>query len=145
MGDAVHWEALLNASNAYWLDLVSRDSDYSSELSPDTLRSFLTDEWKARKDGIGRIKLFRSLSDYFRAKYPPIKLTHEAEKNGLIAQLASSPNFSTTHATVAKLKTFSFYTNAQVEKLFSALVENNQVGWIAEDDEIKDFYLTLKD
>jgi hypothetical protein len=144
LGDAIHWETLIS-SGGYFLDLVSRDSDFASELDPSSIRGTLNDEWKAAHGQFARIQLFPSLGSFFRSQFPDIKLSDEAVKNELIARLEEAPNFSATHSIIAELSKFSFFTTAQVKRLFQALVSNSQVGWIGEDPDVNEFYLKLKD
>lgn len=143
LGDAIHWECLLK-KRPYSLHIVSRDGDFASELNPKEIKSFLQDEWVGVTK-FGKVTLFKSLSEYFKAKFPDIKLSEESQKNELISRLESSPNFSSTHSIIADLSKYVFYTNHQVIRLFEALVKNDQVGWISSDSDVREFYLKLKD
>lgn len=145
IGDAIHWECLLTLPRGLRFDLVSRDSDFASELDPTTLKAVLDSEWKASHGKHAKITLFPSLGSYFRTRFPKIVLSDETTKNELISRLESSPNFATTHSVIAELSNFSFFTNGQVKRLFCALVENSQVGWIGDDSDVNEFYLKLKD
>ncbi|MCB1338388.1 MAG: DUF4935 domain-containing protein [Maritimibacter sp.] len=146
IGDAIHWECLLQIFHGYDLSIVSRDDDFASELYGNKIKSFLGDEWKQAHSSLqSDIRLFRSLGDFFRDKYPKIQLSDEVKKNDLIAQLSISPNFVTTHSVISDLSQFDYYTNGQVARLFEALVENSQVYWIAKDDDINAFFRSLKD
>lgn len=144
LGDSLHWESLLANKSIYHLDFVSRDADFASELEPNKFKDFLSSEWKEKKGSWTNITLFRSLGDYFKTRYPDIMLSDEQDKNDLIAQLQTSPNFSTTHFLIAKLEGYSFFTNQQIIDLFEALAENSQVGWIGTDDDVNQFFKSLK-
>jgi predicted nucleic acid-binding protein len=144
VGDALHWEALLSLENMYNFHLVSRDGDFGSELKPNEIKDFLKDEWTAHGGDYAKISLHTSLANFFRSQFPQIKLSDEAQKNALIERLQASPNFSSTHDVVEELSAFDFFTTRQVKSLFEALVENNQVGWIATDSDVNEFYLRLK-
>ncbi|MFA8443441.1 PIN domain-containing protein [Yoonia sp.] len=145
IGDSLHWEALLDLDQVYDFHIVSRDGDFASELTPSKLKDFLCAEW-AKKHGANRkIELHKSLGDFFRRKFPHIRLSEETEKNALISQLLYSPNFATTHDVIERLCKFEYFTNGQVARAFQALVENSQVNWIATDNDVKDFYIGLKD
>ncbi|AEI95484.1 PIN domain-containing protein [Roseobacter litoralis] len=144
LGDAINWESLLQNDQIWLLDVVSKDGDFASDLSPDKIKGFLLAEWVSRKGTSSKVNLFRSLGDYFRARYPQIALSDEQEKNDLISQLEMSPNFSTTHFLIAKLSGYDFFTNQQVSRLFNALVTNTQVGWIATDPDVNEFYKALQ-
>lgn len=108
------------------------------------MKDFLVEEWKRRHGNYAEIQLFRSLSEFFANRFPQIKLSDEAKKDELTSQLSASPNFSTTHALIADLSGFSFFTNTQVIKLFEALHHNTRVGWIGGDSDLQDFYLEIK-
>lgn len=140
IGDAISWETLLAATNVKRLDFVSRDGDFESELEPGKMKSFLTSEWKENKKKHSHVTLFKSLSEYFKKRYPKIKLSEETRKRELIEKLRTSPNFSTTHSAIEELNQFEYFTGAQIGKLFEILTDNSQVGWIGTDDDVKDFY-----
>lgn len=144
VGDSLHWEALMTTDSGVNFHIVSRDGDFGSDLEPEKIKDFLLDEWKRKFNAYASITLHKSLSDFFRVKFPDIKLSELAEKSSLIAQLQSSPNFATTHFLISKLGEFGTFTNGQVVRLFAALLENPQVGWIATDDDVQAFYQTLQ-
>lgn len=143
LGDAIHWECLIAASEVNSLSIVSRDSDFSSEMDKNLLKGYLADEW-GRKKKYGSVKLYTSLSEYFGELFPQIKLSDEANKQSLISQLETSSNFAYTHAIIAELSGFTYFTANQVRRLFAALLDNTQVRWIVEDDDVRDFYLKLE-
>lgn len=144
LGDAVHWECLLTLSNGYFFDLVSRDGDFASALDSEKVKSVLQAEWQSTFGEYSDISLFPSLGSYLRVRFPEIKLSDEAAKNELIGRLEVSPNFSTTHAIIAELNAFNFFTSAQVVRLFEILVSNSQVGWIGNDADVFEFYSKLQ-
>jgi len=145
LGDSLHWECLLSIPHNYNCDIVSRDGDFASELDQKRMKDFLVEEWLEKFGKHAKISLFRSLSEYFSERFPQIKLSDELKKDELISQLFTSPNFASTHALVAELTHYSFFTNAQVVRLFEALCQNTQVGWIGTDADLQEFYLKLKD
>lgn len=148
VGDAIHWESLLREETLglYHVDIVSRDSDFASILKPQEIKDFLTEEWTSAKGTFGKVRVFPSLSDYFKNLFPHIKLSDETKKNELISRLQESPNFASTHGIIYELSKYDFFTKGQTIKLFEILVSNNQVGWIATDDDMADFYtVKLKD
>jgi hypothetical protein len=144
VGDSLHWEALLSTSYGYDFHIVSRDGDFSSDLEATKMKDFLQDEWKTKFGEYASITLHKSLSNFFREKFPNIKLSEEAEKSSLISELQSSGSFTSTHDTILKLGKFENFTNGQVRRLFQALVENSQVNWIASDDDVHSFYMKLE-
>lgn len=142
IGDAIHWQSLLS-SKAVSIDIVSLDSDFSSALDSKKISAFLNDEWRAKKHGSA--VLFRSLSDYFKDRFPTVTLSSEFEKDSLVKRLNQSGNFAETHELIAQLSKFTVFTKTQTRGLFAALLENSQVGWIATDEDVKAFFLNLKD
>ncbi len=144
IGDSLHWESLLSLEPILRLNLISRDADFASEIDPTKLKDFLRSEWIEAHGKSACVDLYNSLIDFFKVKYPKIKLSEETEKNTLISQLAASPNFATTHSLVEELSKFDFFTNGQAAKLFTAFAENQQVHWIGEDDDVNTFFIGLK-
>jgi len=141
LGDAIHWESFLETNiGLYSLDIVSRDEDFQSELRPGKIKSVLEEEWRGGQGSWAELTLFTSLSSFFRERFPQIKLSDEVQKNELIANLSTSPNFATTHALVEELLEFEFFTKGQALRLFSILVENSQVGWIAMDADLNELF-----
>jgi PIN domain len=144
IGDAIHWECLLSLQSGYSVDLVSRDSDFASELDGTKISNFLTNEWQTKFGKHSSINLFPSLGSFLRARFPNIKLSEESEKEELIGRLEASENFSSTHALIAQLEAYSFFTTDQACRLFEILVRNNQVGWIATDPDVFDFFKKIR-
>lgn len=143
LGDALHWECLLGANTVYNVSIVSKDADFASELDRKKVKDFLFCEWRRTRPH-GRVTLYPSLTEYFKKLFPNIKLSDETKKRNLIDQLESSQNFSTTHDIISELSGFSFFTSAQVQKLFSILINNSQVRWISGDKDINEFFLSLQ-
>ncbi|WP_306116446.1 MULTISPECIES: PIN domain-containing protein [unclassified Roseovarius] len=139
LGDAIHWQILLEHSGDGDLDIVSLDGDFTSPLSTSSISEFLFDEWKSKKH-YGQVELFSSLSDYTKARFPEIRLSDEFKKDELVTKLVKSPNFSTTHDTIAKLNEFDHFTKGQIRMIFSALTNNQQVNWICTDSDVLEFY-----
>lgn len=142
IGDAMHWISLLD-SPAWKIDIVSLDGDFASSLDPNSIHPFLGDEWKEGQV-VGTAALFRSLKDYFKQRFPKISLSAEFEKDSLVQRLVESSNFQETHATIEELSKHSGYTKRQTRNLILALIENSQVGWIATDTDLLEFYTTLE-
>lgn len=145
IGDALHWLSLLNDKRIYGISIVSRDGDFASDLQQSAIKSFLRREWREHKGEHAPVLLYSSLSKYLQIHHPQIVLSDEARKNELISELRASPNFSTTHGLISDLSKYTYFTRGQVDRLFSALVNNTQVGWIGTDDDVKDFYMSLRE
>lgn len=140
IGDGIHWETLLWERDLFQLDIVSRDGDFESELDIGNIKSFLSEEWENRKSAYSRVKLFKSLSSYFKKRYPKIKLSDETQKIELIEELRNSPNFASTHDVVTQLEPFDYFTRSQIHRLMEILCDNPQVGRIGTDADVKAFY-----
>jgi hypothetical protein len=142
MGDALHWECLLVNVPYRSLYIVTLDGDFSSPLNSEAILDFLDEEWKERKS-IGRVHLFRSISGFFKDQSLDIELSIEQAKDELVQRLKASDNFEETHEIISKLSAYDNFTLKQKRGLFWALVHNSQVGWIAEDDDVKEFFVNF--
>lgn len=136
-GDAINWESLLKATpNLEPLVFISDDGDYYSKVDDSLFNPYLLKEWQKIKHS--NIIHFRNLTVFFRENFPQIKLADELEKNLLIEKLAISGSFTTTHLVLSKLSSFNDFTREQINDIILACVSNNQVYWIATDQDIKD-------
>ena len=61
----------------------------------------------------------------------------------LILLLESSSTFVNTHQVIAKLSKYDELSNKQTKKLVEIAINNSQVRWILEDEDIADFYLNI--
>jgi len=142
LGDAISWEALLNEVPAKEeLFFITDDRDYVSVLDENEFKGFLLEEWAQRQKG--RLVFYKRLSSFFKDKFPDIKLATELEKELLIRDLASSPNFAQTHNVVSKLSKFTEFTAAQLNEIVEAAISNNQVNWIIDDPDVEAFLKSL--
>lgn len=142
LGDALNWEALLEAvPDGEDLYFISDDADYSSVFDKDTFNSFLSDEWRLAKQA--KIIFYRRLSSFFKAQYPAITLSIQVEKETLIRDLASSPSFADTHNLIRKLNDFSEFTRVEINSLVNVALSNPQVRWIMGDSDVQAFFSTL--
>lgn len=64
-------------------------------------------------------------------------------RNEMIEGLHISPNFASTHSLIAALSQGQNFSREQVRKLFDAFLFNNQIHWIATDDDVSLFYRPL--
>ena len=142
LGDAINWEILLTGTpEGEDLYLVSSDGDYSSPLNDERFDPFLMEEWEAVKKS--QLVYFRRLSSFFHAQFPAIKLAAEAEKDLAIRDLANSNTFVRTHSVISRLRKHTDFTPGQVNDIVSAILVNNQVSWIAGDEDVHSFVLTV--
>lgn len=136
-GDAINWECLLEALPD-WEDLlfITDDSDYASPLDGASFLQFLQSEWRARK--FSEVRYFNRLSAFFRNQFPDIHLAMELEKEILIGNLTNSPNFASTRSVLNQLVKYGDFTATQVNDIVQAAITNNQVYWIAKDEDINE-------
>jgi hypothetical protein len=114
MGDAVSWECLLHSvPKGEDMYIVSGDRDFRSQLADGDFNEFLDDEWWEKKRS--NLFFYSKISDFFRAKYPNIRIVSEVERDLLIQKLANSGTFSGTHIHIARLALQSEFSPAQVE------------------------------
>lgn len=142
LGDAINWEALLeNVPDKEELYVVADDKDFYSLLDEQKPKDFLVDEWGREKEG--DIFFYRRLSQFFKEHYPDIKLASELEKELAIRSLAESFSFAATHAAIAKLSSYTEFTQAQVSELVEPALTNNQINWVICDSDVKRFFREL--
>lgn len=142
LGDAVNWESLLlSVPEGEDLYFVTGDTDYRSALDDESFNEFLVREWSERKRS--DIHFFERLSRFFAGQFPEITLASEIEKELLVAKLAASPHFYTTHRIIAQLAAYSEFTDAQVNAIVAAALNNTQVKWIIQDPDVKTFLDSL--
>jgi len=137
LGDAINWETLLRKMPKEELSLITDDKDYISQVDDTRLSEFLSNEWEKLKGT--KIFLYRKLSEFFRHKFPKIKLASEMEKELAISQLARAGNFQRTHSVVANLLSFTDFTNDELNAIVDAAISNDQVYRIAEDADVSLF------
>lgn len=141
-GDAINWESLLSAvSNGEDLFFISEDRDFASALDGQSISSFLRKEWENRKKS--KIFFYTSLPTFFNEHLTAIRLKTEEEKNRQIALLYSSGNFRSAHMNIGRLAKYSSFSKDQVRALCQAAQNNDQIGGIIMDDDIRTFYETL--
>ncbi|EGP5118038.1 PIN domain-containing protein [Enterococcus faecium] len=142
-GDAINWESLLDiipeGENLY---LITDDIDYYDDKKTETVNSFLSEEWKAKKSS--DLYMFNSLSSFFGKHLTHIQLIEEERKDLLVSSLRNSLSFNETHSLVNDLKIYqNSFSDHQVEKLVEAAVLNSQISWILEDEDVNAFYREL--
>jgi hypothetical protein len=142
IGDAVHWEFLLeNVPDGEELFLITQDGDFASLIDEAQVSSFLQEEWVRLKKS--KVSLFRSLSAFFKERFPEITLAVEIERKSLIDALVYSGSFSDTHKAIAALAKIDNLTVNEVRQLANALLDNEQIGWIGGDGDVRAFYSGL--
>jgi predicted nucleic acid-binding protein len=138
IGDSIHWEWLLSIVNYFEdLHLISGDGDFESAVNSGFLANYLDEEWASINNS--KCILYLTLADFLKNHFADIKLADEIDKYILIDRLETSPNFATTHNTIAKLSKFDDYTQKEIQRLISAYITNNQINWILGDEDVKAF------
>jgi len=140
-GDAINWQTLLTRMPKEELFLITDDKDYMSQVNDTRLADFLSEEWQESK--AAKVNFYRKLSDFFRDKFPTIRLASEMEKELAISELANSGNFQRTHSAIAKLSKFTDFTTAEINEIVQAAISNRQVYWIGGDEDVKAFMHNL--
>lgn len=135
IGDAINWLILLKEiKQGNDLYLISDDSDFSSKLDKTKFNPFLLEEWQKRKGS--NLFFYRSLSQFFRDKFPNIKMALELEKEILIGKLFSSSSFRQSRELLQRISMFNDFSKDQVESYLNAAMINNQIFWISVDEDI---------
>lgn len=138
-GDAINWECLLDVvPDGESLYFISADKDYRSTLFNNCFSPFLQQEWRIKKNS--DLFFYTSLVPFLKDNFKEIQLKTEVEKQELIDKLKDSCNFITTHGIIAMLSKYDGWTDVQLEELCSAVITNNQVGWILSDTDVFSFY-----
>jgi len=141
IGDAINWEVLLNENlNLQDIFIISEDKDFCSPMDENEFNPFLLEEWENKN--YSNVYFYRSISKFFSENYPNIKLENEREKDQLIQELFTSSTFSKTHTIFAELSKFQEFTEAQKEQIIDAILSNNQIYWIINDEDIKSFIIS---
>lgn len=138
LGDAINWEIILeNTPDGTDLYFVTDDRDFISVLNENSLKEFLIEEWKKKKQS--KIHYYSRLSLFFKEHFPDIKLASELEKEILIKSLASSGSFARTHSVIAGLSKCSDFTSSQRNEIVEAAISNNQIMLILGDSDVNEF------
>ena len=64
-------------------------------------------------------------------------------KDSVISSLESSYSFTSTHTVIAELNKYDAFNKTQANDLCKIAIENSQVNWILEDEDIKNFYMKV--
>ena len=138
LGDAVNWEALLEAvPEKVDLHFITDDKDYRSALDDEAFNGFLSEEWLEKKKS--NLIFYRRISAFFEERFPDIRLATELEKDLLVEDLAHSSSFARTHAVIGKLSKHADFTPAQLNAIVSAAVLNPQIKSIIDDVDVHQF------
>lgn len=135
-GDAINWEIILENSGMFDdLHIVANDKDYYSLLDPKVINPFLKAEYA--ENMVGDVSCYRSLTSFFKNKFPAITLEAEEEKEDIVNNFVGSPNFRSTRKALSQLKKYDTYSKQQIEMILAACFNNTQINWILTDEDIK--------
>lgn len=139
LGDQLNWEILLRACDEGDLHLVSRDGDFKASVLEGVPSQFLAKEWRQKKNG--ELHIYRGLAEFAKKHFSTIKLPSDATKSSWIKKLVNSDSFSETHDAISNLRPlFQDIKWIDAHLLLISALENNQIGWIISDDDVKSFY-----
>lgn len=85
----------------------------------------------------------RALFDQDIEAYKEAALAFGDQKENLITALEESGTFANTHQVIAQLAKQRDFSDEQVVRMVDAAIENTQISWIAEDEDVKKFYTEL--
>ncbi|MBU2974112.1 PIN domain-containing protein [Zobellia sp. B3R18] len=143
-GDALNWETLLNMVDVSKdLVFISGDKDYLSEVDNTKFNRFLLNEWKTKKSS--KIIFFKSISEFFRKYYPDIKLASELTKDLYIERLENSQSYKQARINLYYLSNFEDFTSEQLNRIYHAVIDNSQILWISQDEDINSILFGLID
>lgn len=145
LGDQLNWEMLLGeVPDGSDLHIITLDKDFESKLDAGNPTSFLASEWEDRNGG--ELHIHKSLGKFAKKFFPEIKLPSDVQKSDAISKLVNSGTFARTHKEIERLdEVFEMITLEEALVLFEALVENSQISWIADDEDVKEFFKKLYD
>ena len=140
IGDAINWILLLNnVPQSEDIYIISEDSDFYSSFDDYEINPFLAKEWKQEKRS--EIKCYKNLRDFIKDHYDGVLISFDKEKKELIDALEGSPSFASTHALVAKLSEYKYFSLQEAKAILYAADSNNQFGCIIRDYDVKEFLI----
>ena len=138
LGDAVNWLILLeDVPDGQDLHLISEDGDFYSQLNDMIVHPFLAAEWNYRKNS--KVYAYRKISTFLEERFDGIAFSYDSKKDELIEALRNTGSFASTHALIAQLEGYGYFSLLEVERILAAAEENNQFGSILEDYDVSDF------
>lgn len=138
IGDAVNWVVLLSSvPDNKDIHIVSEDGDFYSALDEKAPHPFLAEEWSQKKNS--RLFVYRTLDEFIKEHFDGVAFSFDKDKEALIDDLKYSSSFSETHGLIAKLDEYSYFSLKEVEEILKYAINNNQFGWIIDDDDVLSF------
>ena len=99
-------------------------------------------EWNDKNTGC-KLKLEKSLADFFKAKFPDIQLAEEIDKIEAIERLEESGSFAATHKAISTLDDYDDFKDSEVKRILKSYLDNNQIRRILEDEDVREFALKV--
>lgn len=141
IGDAINWIALKEKVDSD-IHIITDDDDYRDSLRNrnDSVNYYLSKEWLNEKNA--KVYLYRGLKYFFDNKFEQYEFKIDEEKTKWIEHLIKSGGFSRTHYAISQLSKYvgDDFTTKEVNNILEAYVENRQIGWIAEDEDVEQFF-----
>ena len=135
IGDAINWLLLLDhVPEGEVLFIVTEDSDFYSKFNEHEISPFLENEWRIRKNSA--LKAYRSIKYLFTDHYDGVHVSYDEEKKSLIDALETCFSFAHTHAVVAKLHKYKYYSLQEAKAILDAADANPQFGMISGDKDV---------
>ena len=122
--------------------IVSLDGDFSSARDSSAANPKLVSEWKAKTGGA--LHVYGSLSQFAKSHFGNISLPSDVKKSSAISKLVTTTNFENTHKQISNLEeVFDEITVEEALIIFQAMIDNNQIYWISDDQDVMNFYKKL--
>jgi hypothetical protein len=116
-------------------------ADYSEDSELDRLVKIIVDRTAANE-------ILENI--YYDSKKEAMKATDNNKiseedklKEDLIVKLSNSSSFAFTHLIIKELSKYNNWTADQKDALYNAFINNEQISWIAEDNDVNLFYSKL--
>ncbi len=138
IGDAINWILLLhNVPSGENMYLITEDSDFYSSIDESEINPFLLSEWKAAKNSA--VRGYRSLRDFIKDHFDGIQISLDPAKKALLDALEASGSFKTTHALIAQINKYKYFSLEEAKAILDASDSNPQFGMIIEDPDVLEF------
>ncbi|MDB3936202.1 PIN domain-containing protein, partial [Granulosicoccus sp.] len=141
-GDAINWEILLlSADRSTELCVIADDKDYFSTTDTKSPNSFLLREWY---ESVGTDCLFyRDISSFLRDHFPEVKIPSETELNTAVNQFVSAGDKELARKAIEKMSAMEAFSNANVNYIVDAFLDNESVKEILNEKNVEDFLLSF--
>ena len=113
----------------------------SDELNSPVDESSISATWKNKDDNwVVKISIAESVFLVQVDSREIVSKIQEADKESKILDLVDSGGFSATHSAVSELQPLiPFLSSEDIQRINTAVEDNNQIRWIADDDDVEEF------